>query len=92
MFLSDKNVIDGESARMHLVSFGSTSLKRGINSTIKAETYQLAEVVEAADLSPKTWESSAASFTTSVRFTDCRSCYDTLQKPVAKTVDKRLGI
>ena len=27
-----------------------------------------------------------------VWFTDCRSAFDTLQKPVAKTVDKRLGI
>ena len=38
------------------------------------------------------WETSAAAFMKSVWFTDCKSCYDTLQKPIAKTIDKRLGI
>ena len=104
VFITDRHVIDRESTRLHLVSFGSTVQKRVVNSTIKAETYQLTDVVEAADLIRATladlhgqldhsdWERSASAWTTSVWFTDCRSCYDTLQKPVAKTVDKRLGI
>ena len=43
-------------------------------------------------LDPKSWETQSAAFIKHVWFTDCRSVYDTLQKPVAKTVDKRLGI
>ena len=94
----------GNSARVHLVSYASSVQKRVVNSTIKAETYQLTDVVETADmvratvadahvpLDPSEWETQAAAWMTSLWLTDCRSCYDTLQKPVAKTVNKRLGI
>ena len=89
---------------VHVVSYGSTVLKRVVNSTIKAETYALTDAQEVGDLiraaiadmhgqlDPKSWETQSAAFIKHVWFTDCRSVYDTLQKPVAKTVDKRLGI
>jgi hypothetical protein len=104
IFLASKGILDVNEAVVHLVSFSSTVQKRVVNSTIKAETYQLTDVVEAADLvraaladmhgalDQARWESSAAAWTPAVWFTDCRSCFDTLQKPIAKTVDKRLGI
>jgi hypothetical protein len=105
VFLSDSRVRDQDQASVHLIGFGSSILKRVVNSTIKAETYQLTDVVEAADLvraavadchgaisNPSRWESEAAAWTTSVWFTDCKSCYDTLQRPIAKSVDKRLGM
>ena len=38
------------------------------------------------------WETSAAAWTTSQWSTDCKSCFDTLQKPVMRNIDKRLGI
>ena len=90
--------------QLHLISFGSTVQKRVVNSTIKAETYQLVDVVESADLlraaladahgqlDTSNWEDSAASYTMTQWCTDCRSCYDTLQKPIKKTISKRLGI
>jgi hypothetical protein len=71
---------------------------------MKAESYQLTEVVEAADLiraaiadahgqlDHANWESSAASFCKSQWLTDCRSCEQSLHKPVARGIDKRLGI
>ena len=90
--------------RCHLISFSSTVQQRVVSSTIKSETYQLSDVVESADLiraaiadvhgalDRMQWETTAAKFMKSVWYTDCRSAYDTLQKPVAKTVDKRLGM
>ena len=96
--------MNSEEARLHFVSFASSVQKRVVNSTIKAETYQLTDVVESADLiraamadahgavDEHHWETTSAAWTTSLWFTDCRSCYDTLQKPIAKTVNKRLGI
>ena len=104
IFLADPGIATNERATVHLISFGSTVQKRVVNSTIKAETYQITDVVEAADLIRATvadlhgqldhddWERTAAAWTHSVWFTDCRSAYDTLQKPIAKSVDKRLGI
>ena len=71
---------------------------------MKAESYQLTEVVEAADLiraaiadahgqlQHNDWENSAASWCKSQRLTDCKSGADTLHKPVARGIDKRLGI
>ena len=88
-----------------MISFSSTVQQRVVNSTIKSETYQLSDVVESADLiraaiadvhgalDRKQWETTAAKFMKSVFwFTDCRSANDTLQKPIAKTVVKRLGM
>jgi hypothetical protein len=105
VFLADQGVRDGEKAHVHLISFGSTVIKRVVSSTIKAETYQLSDVVESADVlrvaladahgaitNPDKWESESAAWMPLVWFTDCRSCYDTLQKPVSKSVDKRLGM
>ena len=75
---------------------------------MKAESYQITELVEAADLIRATiadahgdldhgnWECSAASWCVSQWLTDCKSCADSLHKPVAKPVaqgtGKRLGI
>ena len=71
---------------------------------MKADTYQLADVVEAADLlraaiagarrpiPAREWEEHAAAYAHTYWFTDCRNAYDTLQKPVSKAVDKILGI
>ena len=104
IFLSSLEAVTAEQAHVHLLSFSSTVLKRVVNSTTKAETYQLTDVVEGADLlraaladahgvlDPSNWETSASQWMRNVWFTDCRSCYDTLQKPINKTVDERLGI
>jgi len=102
--LGDSNINTGDAAMVHLLSFGSVIQPRVANSTIKAESYQLSTVVESAHiiraaiadchgrLDHQNWETSASAFMQCVWFTDCKSCYDTLQKPVAKSVDKRLGI
>ena len=94
VLIADVSIIDSDEAAIHFISFASTVRKRVVSSTLKAESYQLAEVVEAADLlraaladahgqlDRSDWESS----------TDCRSCADTLQKPVTRGIDKRLGI
>ena len=104
IFLGSMDAISGDHARVHVVSFGSSLLKRVVNSTMKAETYQMTEVQDSADtmraafadchieLKQATWEKQASEFMKSVWFTDCRSLYDSLQKPVAKSVEKRLGI
>jgi hypothetical protein len=104
VFLASRDTIEQGEARVHVLSYNSIIQPRVVNSTIKAETYQLSTVVESADLiraaiadahgrlDHQNWESSAAAFMMSVWFTDCKSCHDTLQKPVAKSVDKRLGI
>lgn len=68
-------------ARMvHLISFGSTVVKRAAGSTIKAEAYQLTDVVEAADLAwaaiavdHKKGEETSAAWTNGVWFIDCWS-------------------
>ena len=104
IFIADVKILDEDEAHVHLVSFSSTVQKRVVSSTMKAESYQLAEVVEAADLirgaladahgqlDHNNWETSAASWCVSLWSTDCRSCADTLQKPVTRGIDKRLGI
>ena len=50
VFIASTDILDKEEAQVHLISFASTVQKRVVNSTIKAETYQLTDVVEAADL------------------------------------------
>lgn len=104
VFIASTDILDTDEGFVHLISFSSTIQKRVVSSTMKAESYQLAEVVEAADLlraaladchgqlDHANWETSAASWTTSQWSTDCRSCHDTLQKPVTRGIDKRLGI
>ena len=104
IFISGTSILDTDEAQVHLVSFSSTIQKRVVSSTMKAESYQLTEVVEAADLiraaiadahgqlDHKNWESSAASWCKSQWLTDCKSCADSLHKPVARGIDKRLGI
>ena len=104
VFLGDKKIATSDEAFVHLLSFASVIQPRVVNSTIKAESYQLSNVLESAHiiraaiadchgrLDRKNWEDSAAAYMTCVWFTDCKSCYDTLQKPIAKSVDKRLGI
>ena len=104
IFIADIAILDSDAGAVHLVSFSSTTLKRVVSSTMKAESYQLTEVVEAADLMRATladchgcldhndWEASASQWCVNQWSTDCRSCSDTLEKPVNKGVDKRLGI
>ena len=104
IFISDTSILKEDITRVHLVSFASTIQKRVVPSTTKAESYQLTEVVEAADLiraaiadahgqlDHRNWESSAASWCKSQWLTDCKSCADSLHKPVARGIDKRLGI
>ncbi len=104
ILLTNTNAIDEEDVRCRLISLSITVQQRVVNSTIKSETDQLSGVVESADLiraaiadlhgalDRKHWETTAAKFMKSVWFTDCRSAYETLQKPVAKTVDRRLGV
>ena len=105
IFLASKDILgDSQAGWVHLVSWSSTTLKRVVSSTMKAESYQLTEVVEAADLMRATladchgkldwddWETSASHWCVSQWSTDCRSCSDTLEKPVNKGIDKRLGI
>ena len=104
IFIADSSILDGDEAQVHCVSFASTIQKRVVSSTMKAESYNLTEVVEAADLiraaiadahgqlDHSSWESSAASWCTSLWLTDCKSCESTLHKPVARGIDKRLGI
>ena len=104
IFISDTSILHGDKTRVHCVSFSSTIQKRVVSSTMKAESYQLTEVVEAADLiraaiadahgqlDHRNWEGSAASWCKSQWLTDCKSCADSLHKPVAKGIDKRLGI
>ena len=60
--------------RFHVVSYGSTVLKRVVNSIHKAETYALTDAQEAGDLiraaiadmhrqlDPKSWEAQSAAF------------------------------
>ena len=71
---------------------------------MKAESYQLTEVVEGADLMRAAladchgrldhgdWETSASQWCVSQWPTNCRSCADTLEKPINNGIDKRLGI
>ena len=104
IFISDTSIPHGDKTQVHCVSFSSTIQKRVVSSTMKAESYQLTEVVEAADLiraaiadahgqlDHRNWEGSAASWCKSQWLTDCKSCADSLHKPVAKGIDKRLGI
>ena len=104
IFIADSAIISSDAGAVHLVSFSSTVQKRVVSSTMKAESYQLTEVVEAADLMRAAladchgcldyddWETSASQWCTNVWSTDCRSCADTLERPVNKGVDKRLGI
>ena len=72
ILLAPSHILDQEYSEVHALSFSSTVLKRVVNSTIKAETYQLSDVVEAGDLlraaiadahyllEPKTWERQAS--------------------------------
>ena len=49
VFIPGVSIIVNNEAAVHLISFASTVQKRVVSSTMKAESYQLAEVVEAAD-------------------------------------------
>ena len=82
IFIADSSILTGDETHVHLVSFSSTIQKRVVSSTMKAESYQLTEVVEAADLiraaiadahgqlDHSNWESSAASWCKSQWLTD----------------------
>jgi hypothetical protein len=105
IFLANKEMLTQECAHLHLISFGSTVVRKVCSSTLKAETYQLQTVVESGDLlraavadmhgqlDYKHWETSASKFMVHVWFTDCNSTAETLKKPVPKKgVDKRIGM
>ena len=88
-FIASTDIHDKDEANVHLIAFSSTVRKRVVPSTLKAKSYQLAEVVESADLllaaladcheqlDHSDWETSAASWTTNRWAADCRSCHDT---------------
>ena len=103
--LSEPQLADGEPGLFHVLSFGSTVVRRVCRSTVQAEAYNLDLCVEEADLlraaiidlrgrlDRRDWEASAASQMHSHWFTDCKSLSDALQRPVLATIaDKRLGI
>ena len=103
--LSEPQLADGEPGLFHVLSFGSTVVRRVCRSTVQAEAYNLDLCVEEADLlraavidlrgqlDRRDWEASAASQMHSHWFTDCKSVSDALQRPVlAAIADKRLGI
>ena len=50
IFLAEDRIAEADEAAVHLVSFSSKAQPRVVNSTLKAETYQLSDVVEAGDL------------------------------------------
>ncbi len=93
-----------ESSCIHVVSCSSKILRRVCSSTSKAETDKRSDVVDEGGLlraaladahgklDERAWESSAADYMKMVWFTDCTSAYDTLQRPVGRGIDKRLGI
>eukprot|EP00972_Heterocapsa_arctica_P096623 14254810-Heterocapsa_arctica.AAC.1 len=84
VFIADASAVCNDEAQVHMVSFSSTVIKRVVHSTIKDETYQLTDVVEGADLiraaltdardavEERQWQTTAAAWTTSLWFTDCR--------------------
>ena len=104
IFIASIDILTQDEAHVHLISFSSTCQKRVISSPTKAEGYQLTEVVEAGDLlraaiadchgmlDHQNWETSAAAWCTMQWVTDCRSLVATLEKPIMKNTDKRLGI
>lgn len=49
-FVGGQNIIDQTFANVHLISCGSTEMKRLVNSTIEADTEQLIDVFESADV------------------------------------------
>ena len=85
ILIADVSIIDQDEAPVHSNSFASTVQKRVASSAMNTESYQLADVVEAADLlraaiadahgqlSHSSWESSWASWWVSQWSTDCRS-------------------
>ena len=89
----------------HLIGHSSTTIKRVCRATVQAEAYSLGAGSEEGDriraavadllgkLDVKRWEASSAAFMKQIWFTDCKSVYDNLRKPIStKMADKRLSI
>ena len=104
LFICDERLVSQDQRSVHPVACSSVVQKRVVNSTMQAETYQLVDVVDASDLlragladlhgtlDPLDWEVSAPAWCQSVWCTDCKSCHDTLQKLISKSVNNWLGI
>ena len=103
--LGDQQLADVQPGMLHVLSFGSTVVRRVCRSTVQAEAYNLDLCVEEADLlraaivdlrgllDRRSWELSAASKMHSAWFTDCKSLSDALCRTVLSNIaDKRLGI
>ena len=90
ILIADVSIIDQDEASVHLNIFASTVQKRVASSTMNALSYQLADVIESADLlraaiavargqlDHSNDESSSASSCVSQWSTDCCSCAGTL--------------
>ena len=103
--LGEPPIADNQPGMLHVLSAGSSIVRRVCRSTVQAEAYNLDLCVEEADLlraaiidlrgllDHRDWEVSASSQMHSAWFTDCRSVSDALCRNVLSNIaDKRLGI
>ena len=103
--IGESQLADTQPGMLHILSFGSSIVRRVCRSTVQAEAYNLDLCVEENDLlraalvdlrgllDHKNWEVSAASKMHAVWFTDCKFLRDALCRTVlASIADKRLGI
>ena len=103
--LATPSLLAGDEGHIHIISFGSTIIKRVCRSTIQAETYALSGGVEWGDflraaivdlaglLDITRWYESACQSLRQVWFTDCNSGKEALLNPHGqKYSDKRLNI
>ena len=103
--IGEPQIADTQPGMLHILSFGSSIVRRVCRSTVQAEAYNLDLCVEESDLlraalidlrgllDHRNWEFSAASKMHAVWFTDCKSLQDALCRTVLANIsDKRLGI
>ena len=105
-YITNASSLKEGSRKMHLISFGSTTLKRVCRATLQAEAYALQTAVEHGDRLRcliceltgrlddfKNWHEETQRRMAHVYYTDCRSLSDHLLAEVPRKVqDKRLGI
>ena len=103
--LVDRVILTEPTARFHLISFGSTLIKRVCHATLQSESYAMSGGVDRgarlraiiADahgrLDMRQWEQSSAKFMLQLWLTDCMSLEEHLTKEtLSKIDDKRLAI
>ena len=105
-YITNASSLKEGSHKMHLISFGSTTLKRVCRATLQAEAYALQTAVEHGDRLRcliceltgrlddfKNWHEETQRRMAHVYYTDCRSLSDHVLAEVPRKVqDKRLGI